>query len=199
LKKRLESGDLHVMPLFEKFAAEKSNTIDLCLGLEFITMKKGSLAALTFAQATRSELERILRRFYDRVFVGLEHPFILHPGEFVLGATLEYLRLPTTLFGEVTGRSSWGRLGLIIATATAVHPGFKGCLTLELVNHGNIPVELYPGVPIAQIVFHKMQGEQPEYAGRYAGFAGPTGPEWSRIHQGEDIWSVIPGAGQPVH
>lgn len=192
IEELIASGDLQIVPLIKSLDKSAGNTVDLRLGMQFIIMKRGSLAALTFDHKHRNSPEELFGKFYDRVFVGLHRPFVLHPQELVLGATFEYLRLPTTIYGEVTARSSLGRLGLIIATATAVHPGFKGCLTLELVNHGNIPIQLFPGTPIAQIVFHSVQGTQTNYKGRYSGFAGPTGPEWSKIHQGDEIWRWIP-------
>lgn len=77
--------------------------------------------------------------------------FILHPHQFLLASTLEYISLPFDYFGLVLGRSTWGRLGLNIATATMVQPGFKGCLTLELRNLGETPLPLMVGVRIAQL------------------------------------------------
>jgi len=194
IEQYLARGELRIMPWMEqRDPARNDNTIDVRLGLEFITMKKGNLCALTFDVNTTTESARDLRRFYDRVYVGLGQPFILHPREFVLGGTFEYLKLPNSLFAEVVGKSSWGRLGLIIATATAVHPGYKGCLTLELVNHGNIPIELYPATPIAQIVFYHVEGEQEAYRGLYSGFCGPTRPECSGIHHdSNEIWDWLP-------
>ena len=81
------------------------------------------------------------------------------------------------------GRSSWGRLGLIIATATAVSPCFKGSITLELVNLGEAPLVLYPGVRIAQLVVHTVEGIG-TYEGRYT---CPTGPEFSRIYLDKEM------------
>lgn len=69
---------------------------------------------------------------------------------------MEWLRLPKDLSAYVIGKSSWGRRGLIIATATGVHPGFPGCLTLELTNVGEIPISLKPGIEICQIFFHEV-------------------------------------------
>jgi deoxycytidine triphosphate deaminase len=75
----------------------------------------------------------------------------LHPGQFVLGETLEWIRLPKNLVAFVIGKSTWGRDGLIIATAIGVHPNFSGILTLEISNVGEIPIYLYPGLAIAQL------------------------------------------------
>jgi dCTP deaminase len=83
-----------------------------------------------------------------------DQPFILHPGEFVLGSTLERIRLPDDLVARLEGKSSLGRLGLIVhATAGFVDPGFKGTLTLEITNLTRVPIKLYPGLLIAQLSF----------------------------------------------
>ncbi len=87
-------------------------------------------------------------------YVSFGSRFILHPKNFVLGVTLEWIRLPTDMAGYVIGRSSWGRRGLIIATAAGVHPGFTGCLTLELTNVGEIPIAIKPGMTICQLFLH---------------------------------------------
>ncbi|MCL4836717.1 MAG: dCTP deaminase [Thermoanaerobaculia bacterium] len=86
------------------------------------------------------------------------HPFVLHPGRFALAYTLEYVRMPDGLMAYVVGRSSWGRLGLIIATATMVNPSFHGVITLELANVGTVPITLYPAMRIAQLVVHPADG-----------------------------------------
>jgi dCTP deaminase len=86
-------------------------------------------------------------------------PFILHPGEFVLGQTLERVRLPDDLVARLEGKSSLGRLGLLIhSTAGFVDAGFDGNLTLELSNVANLPITIYHGMPIGQISFMRMDG-----------------------------------------
>ena len=94
----------------------------------------------------------------------------------VLASTLEYVRLPKSISAYVTSRSKWGRLGLVIATATAIHPGFTGTITLELVNHGNIPLVLYPGLAIAQLILAKAEGAV-VYDGALAKQVGPRAVE----------------------
>ena len=96
-------------------------------------------------------------------YVPFGEQFILHPGTFVLGVTLEWIRLPRDLAAYVIGRSSWGRYGLIIATATGVHPRFTGCLTLELSNVGEIPIKVKPGASICQLFVHQIESEEPVF------------------------------------
>ena len=96
--------------------------------------------------------------------------YLIHPGDLILGATLEFVALPSDVMAFVEGKSRWGRLGLIVATASQVAPGFHGVIVLELVNAGTVPLELVPGTPIAQFVFHKMSHRLPDadlYRGRF--------------------------------
>jgi dCTP deaminase len=108
-------------------------------------------------------------------------PFILHPGEFVLGATAERFGVPADLVGRIEGKSSLGRLGLLIhSTAGFIDPGFDGHITLELSNVANLPITLYPAMKIGQISFHKLTtpAEHPYGTGKlgskYQGQRGPT-------------------------
>ncbi len=110
-----------------------------------------------------------------------EEPFILHPGEFVLGSTLEVVSLPDDLAARVEGKSSLGRLGLLThATAGFVDPGFSGHVTLELANVATLPIKLYPGMKIGQLCFFRLTSpaEHPygsaKYGSRYQGQRGPT-------------------------
>ncbi|MGI8631267.1 MAG: dCTP deaminase [Solirubrobacterales bacterium] len=113
-------------------------------------------------------------------------PFILHPGEFVLGQTLERVKLPDDLVARLEGKSSLGRLGLLIhSTAGFVDAGFEGNLTLELSNVANLPITLYQGMPIGQISFMRMDGpvERP-YGTASAGskYQGQDEPTASRYY-----------------
>jgi dCTP deaminase len=117
----------------------------------------------------------------ELVDVPEEDSFILHPGEFVLGSTLERVALPSDLVGRLEGKSSLGRLGLLIhTTAGFVDPGFDGYLTLELSNVANLPITLYPGMKIGQISFLQMTTPADVPYGssalgsKYQGQRGPT-------------------------
>ena len=110
-----------------------------------------------------------------------DEPFILHPGEFVLGSTFEVVTLPDDLAARVEGKSSLGRLGLLThATAGFVDPGFSGHVTLELANVATLPIKLYPGMKIGQLCFFRLSSpaEHPygseKYGSRYQGQRGPT-------------------------
>ena len=117
----------------------------------------------------------------EMVEVGEGNAFILHPGEFVLGSTQERVVLPTDLVARLEGKSSLGRLGLLIhSTAGFVDAGWDGHLTLELSNVANLPIALYPGMKIGQISFFQMttEADHPygsrEKGSKYQGQRGPT-------------------------
>ena len=110
-----------------------------------------------------------------------DEPFILHPGEFVLGSTYEVVSLPADIAARVEGKSSLGRLGLLThATAGFVDPGFSGHVTLELANVATLPIKLYPGMKIGQFCFFRLSSPSAhpygseKYGSRYQGQRGPT-------------------------
>jgi dCTP deaminase len=117
----------------------------------------------------------------ELVEVEEEQPFVLHPGEFVLGSTLERIRLPDDLVARLEGKSSLGRLGLLIhSTAGFIDPGWDGHVTLELSNVANLPITIYVGMKIGQLSFVQLSepAERPYGAealgSKYQGQSGPT-------------------------
>ena len=106
---------------------------------------------------SEDRFSRLSTDHYRKEYVPLGGSLIIHPHQFILAATLEYIRLPPDLMSYVIGRSTWGRLGLIVATAVGIQPGFAGTLTLELRNLGETPLTLYPGQAIGQLFFHNVQ------------------------------------------
>jgi dCTP deaminase len=117
-----------------------------------------------------------------------QEPFILHPGEFVLGSTYEVVSLPDDVAARLEGKSSLGRLGLLThSTAGFIDPGFSGHVTLELSNVATLPIKLWPGMKIGQLCFFRLSSpaENPygsaKYGSRYQGQRGPT---QSRSHLG---------------
>ena len=121
------------------------------------------------------------------VEVSDEEPFILHPGEFVLGSTFERVRLGNDVVARLEGKSSLGRIGLLIhSTAGFVDPGFDGYLTLELSNVANLPIAIYPRMKIGQISFYQLSTEADHPYGTDAAgskYQGQRGPTASRIHE----------------
>jgi len=109
----------------------------------------------------------------DQVCIPIDGEFLLHPGQFALGAVYEFIKLPLDLCADVVGRSSWARVGLVIAMATFVHPGYAGCLTLELQNLGEVPIRLQPGMRVAQILLRGIATVTPQPAGQLVCSYGP--------------------------
>ncbi|HEX5333505.1 MAG TPA: dCTP deaminase [Cellulomonas sp.] len=120
-------------------------------------------------------------------------PFVLHPGEFVLGSTYEAVTLPDDIAARLEGKSSLGRLGLMThSTAGFVDPGFSGHVTLELSNVATLPILLWPGMKIGQMCFFRLSSaaEFPygsdRYGSRYQGQRGPTASRsWQNFHRSE--------------
>ena len=128
----------------------------------------------------QSELTRLVE-------VAPDEPFVLHPGEFALGATYELVTLPDDVAARLEGKSSLGRLGLLThSTAGFIDPGFTGHVTLELSNTATLPITLWPGMKVGQLCFFQLSSpaENPYGSGaqgsRYQGQRGPTA---SRSHQ----------------
>ena len=152
--------------------------VDIRLGRHFIVFLRSGIA-----QFDPLETEFDSRAMQSPVETGWGETFILHPNELVLATTLEYLVVPADLACQVITRSSYGRLGLLTATAVLVHPHFRGCLTLELVNLGEVPIALTPGQRIAQLSFHPVEPPAPEPTTKYD---CPTGPEFSKVGTDRD-------------
>ncbi len=133
-------------------ASSGASSIDLRLGTWFSVLRQARLPCLDIDDKYPASESKLAKKSY----VHFGRNFYLHPGSFVLGITLEWLRLPNDLAGAVIGKSSWGRRGLVIATATGVHPGFRGCLTLELANVGELPIAIQPGMCICQLSLYRV-------------------------------------------
>ena len=143
-----------IIPKPEQSKLERGGVaaVDLRLGTWFVSLRQSRMPSLKYDD--NDPRSRLTKTHY----VPLGEEFFLHPKAFILAITLEWVRLPKDLGAYVIGRSSWGRRGLVIATATGVHPGFTGCLTLELSNLGEIPIAITPGMTICQLFFHKAEG-----------------------------------------
>ncbi|HUO45433.1 MAG TPA: dCTP deaminase [Acidimicrobiia bacterium] len=171
LRGLLASSRLVVEPL-DKNAIQPSS-IDLRVGTHFRVFANNRYPYID----VREPMEDLT----EMVEANEDEPFILHPGEFVLGSTLERVELPDDIVGRLEGKSSLGRLGLLIhSTAGFVDPGFRGYLTLELSNVANLPITIYPGMKIGQISLFMMTSpaENPYGSGRlkskYIDQVGPT-------------------------
>ncbi len=180
IEQRLEEGDLVVDPLDDPKLQVQPSSIDLRLGNDFVVYKTTHVPYIDPTnQGTQSE-------YTEEVHIQDGDVFILHPGEFALGSTYERVEIPDDLVAMVEGRSSLGRLAIVVhATAGLCDPGFKGKITLELSNLGRVPVALHPKMRISQIVLHQMKNAALRPYGHERGskYQDQAGPELSRIEQ----------------
>jgi len=163
VKARLNEPDLDrrliISPLLDEAAQAKPGqaAIDVRLGFDFCFVTASRFGSV--GEFEKDEQSTSFAQLYRREFVPFGEEIKIHPHQFLLAQTLEYLRLPPDLMAYVVGRSTWGRLGLIVATAIGIHPGFAGSLTLELRNLGENPLTLHPGQTVAQLFFHPVLDE----------------------------------------
>src|SRR3989344_4286002 len=178
IKKALQEKRIVISPKPDLSEQLGSCLIDLRLGNQFRVYNQSSIAVLDSRDISQVDKITTVRTVKD------DDAFILHPGEFVLAITKEYLEMPDDLTGRLEGRSSIGRLGVVIhSTAANIECGFRGNITLELANMGRIPVMLYPGMRICSISFETLSSpaEVPYYKKVSAKYAGQNKPEASKI------------------
>jgi dCTP deaminase len=181
IRAEIAAGRIVVDPFDESMVQPSS--IDVRLDDRFLVFRSHTRAVI--------DVKEDLTDLTEMVRADEEEPFILHPGEFVLGATAERVALPDDIVGRIEGKSSLGRLGLLIhTTAGFVDAGFEGYLTLELSNVATLPITLYPGMKIGQVSFLRMDrpAETPYGASslgsKYRGQVGPTASQyWKNFDQ----------------
>ena len=150
IREHLDAGRIIIDPLGEN--AVQPSSVDLRIDRHFRVFRNHTLGII--------DVKQNLEDLTELVEIDDEEAFILHPGEFVLGTTLERVVIPTDLVARLEGKSSLGRLGLLIhSTAGFVDAGWDGQLTLELSNVANLPITLYAGMKIGQISFQQMTTE----------------------------------------
>lgn len=171
IRESLQSGRIGLEPL--ELELLQPSSIDVRLDRFFRLFDNHKYAFIDPAEQ-QDELTRLIE-------VKSDEAFILHPGEFVLGSTYEFVTLPDDVAARLEGKSSLGRLGLLThSTAGFVDPGFKGHVTLELSNVATLPIKLWPGMKIGQLCFFQLTSaaEHPygsdKYSSRYQGQRGPT-------------------------
>ena len=174
IREALETGRIVIDPLDP--ASIQPSSVDLRLDRQFRVFRNHTLGHI--------DVRKDLSDLTTLICADETDPFILHPGEFVLGCTLERVALPDDLVGRLEGKSSLGRLGLLIhSTAGFVDAGFDGQLTLELSNVASLPITLFPGMKIGQVSFHRMTtpADNPYGAGKLRSkYQSQRGPMPSR-------------------
>jgi dCTP deaminase len=166
LNEKEKTKRLIVSPILSSSQIQPAS-LDVRLGPDFLIIKIGKIThldPLRSPESVKFEVEKYTDKY--KILNKYER-FILHPNEFILGCTLEYVRLPNEIAARVEGRSSWGRLGLMVhSTAGFIDPGFCGNITFELKNMGKVPVPLYPGIRMAQLSFFEVENDE-SYEGKY--------------------------------
>lgn len=177
IKKVLNDGRVKIKPFPDFKNQLGSCSVDLRLGKAFRVFDHSKFAFIDPFSKDSSD-------FTKEIFIESDDPFIIQPSDFVLAATIEEVEIPDDLIGRLEGRSSIGRLGVIIhSTASTIDAGFKGHITLELANMGKMPVALYPGMRICSLSFETLSSpsEVPYYKKKNAKYVGQKGPGESRI------------------
>lgn len=184
---------LVITPLLDRKQIGRG-AVDLRLGTEFLLLRRTQRPGLHPGEDSQQEVDDM----QERVVVPFGDELWLHPRHFVLAATLEYLALPDDMAAYVVGRSSWGRLGLIVATAVFVHPGFRGCLTLELVNEGDSPIALSPGIRVAQLAIHRLEHAAPPRDDEEEKYLAPVRPQPSRLASERENFERLESLGKKL-
>ncbi len=185
-----------ITPLIRPEEQFGPTSVDLRLGTDFQVLTRSNITHLDVVKSPE-QLSQDMHKCITSVKVNPTQPFVLHPGEFALASTLEYIRVPLDLAARLEGRSTWGRLGLQIhATAGFVDPGFSGALTFELSNVSTVPIQLYPGVRISQICFFQsVETRLPYDKKRFTKYSGKMStaasaffrdPEYARIREAQE-------------
>lgn len=175
IKEHLKSGKIVINPLTNPEVQIQPSSVDLRIGREFKGFR--IIRKPCIDPMDQSNLDSYMESFY----IDEGEPFIIHPGEFALATTYETIKLPHDLVARVEGRSSMGRLGVTMhVTAGYIDPGFMGKITLEISNIGKMPVALYTGQRVCQIVFETMTSPSerpyghPERDSKYMGQKSPV-------------------------
>lgn len=183
---------LTVTPLLEPEEQIQGGSLDIRLGNHFLLFERGNQGLIDPIYQTGINEVRATER---KQYIPLTQYLVIHPNQFVLGCSLEYFGLPNDLLGNVVGRSSWGRLGLVIATASAIHAGYRGIITLELTNLGEVPIAVYPSWPIAQIFFSEvLQTQDEEGESDITPYSLSVRPEASKLSPPSRLLKLIEAA-----
>jgi dCTP deaminase len=194
IRRRLDEGDLAIEPLADPELQVQPASVDLRLGREFLEFQHTNIPYI------HPDSDAEIAEYVDETVVEEGGEFVLHPGDFVLGTTVERVAIPDDLIAHVEGRSSLGRLAVVIhATAGLCDPGYRGQITLELSNLGAAPVALSPGMRISQVTFTELTSpaERPYGADRGSKYQDQTGPQASRIGGDEEFGGDQTGHGRP--
>lgn len=179
IRERIESGDIVIEPISDAELQIQPSSFDVHLGREFTYFVSDASAGI---DPVHDDMEDIT----ETVVADEGEPYLIQPGEFILATTVEHVEIPRTIKCDVRGRSSYGRLGVLVhATAGLVDAGYCGQITLEMKNINQSPIKLYPGVRIGQLTFELLETPAERHYGERedSKYQGQEGVEVSRVNQ----------------
>jgi deoxycytidine triphosphate deaminase len=196
-------SDLALVPVYDRALASGGASVAATKNDLYSRLQKIAAQLQSMNTASPKDLELLPRNAHEfeasegkMHYVPFGRQFVIHPGRFVLGITLEWVRVPETLGGYITGKSSMGRTGLIIETAAGLHPCFSGCIALEISNCGEVPIALIPGMRICQVFFHRVSRRSPHHT---TSFGGRRRPTFGNYKPDDIVARSMPMARDPNH
>jgi dCTP deaminase len=192
LHRMLVKGDLVIHPIIDLARQIGPASLDIRLSTRFQTQRTTSLIEVN-PLGSDEQIEHEMLKVIDEYTIDPTEAFVLHPGDFALACTFEYVKIPSGLAARLEGRSSWARKGLQVhATAGFIDPGFEGYITFELSNVSKMPIALYPTLRIGQLSFYYIDEESSLLYGqkKLNKYQGDLGPGWTKIHKDPE-WSII--------
>lgn len=180
--KKLSNKNLYIKPLLDKEQIG-AITIDLRVGTDFLTMHQGRDAYID--TSNNEYINRPIRSNFTDTRRKIGETFLLHPNQPIIFSSLEYIKLPLNVFGSLSLRSSYSRLGLTISTL--LQPGYCGCVSVELVNSGNIPINIVSGARILQLKLTELNKEASDYFDSVRKYSCQVRPISSRANEDVDL------------
>lgn len=183
---------ISLKPLIDLRSQLGPSSIDVRLGTEFQVIKPQQYTHLDPAKEDEEKVRLRIMRYTDHIQARF-HPryggFVLHPGEFALGSTLEYINLPRDIAARLEGRSSWSRIGLQVhVTGGFIDQGFCGAVTFELCNLGKVPLQLYVGLRVAQLAFYETTTTLKSYPEKtYTKYGGQASTGSSQLYKDKEF------------
>lgn len=178
---------LIITPILDFEKQISTSTVDLRLGTKFkVDMKTRE------PYINPLESKRPMSSFFDETYREFGNKFLLYPGQLVVGSTFEYIRLPNNVFGILSTRSSWNRLGISISTF--VQPGYAGVLTLDIVNQSSNPIALYPGLRLTHLALFSIDNSQEQLgylSSPISKYKANSEPVLSSIYEDKDFQNLM--------
>ena len=148
IKEELKKGELVIKPLTEDQIGPAS--VDLRIGNQFRIFRRSEITSIDLKKDMDLEIMELVEKPDDK-------PFVIHPGQLIISNTMEYVKMPVHLAGRLDGRLKWGKLGIVIQSASGyIQPGYEGQLTLSITNTAPVPIKLWPGLKVCQLILRTV-------------------------------------------